>query len=287
MSNGINSDIFEGDFDIQLSEASPLENEHEVTFGPLDDNDMGIGVDDMLANDEPEFEDSTLDLGIMDIEPPDEDEEVPLINDPTLVIDSFIRHLSANPKLVEALNKGVTAGKLEMIGSSINADLKGLYGSNKLVNALVNAVASGHVVSDRFENAVPNTVKMYYVPSNKKDSIHLHKSSSGVHTYKATPALLAFNEESINKLQAIYASRITGFDTLSNFILESCYRPLAKKTNGDDKAYLAQDNLTIAKSLARSKISIDKGMTRLAGIGMDKSRCDKVAVLAKAIRDNK
>lgn len=271
------------DDEFQVGTDQPTFNGEEV------DQDYGFLADDeLLDNEDPEFIDSTLDLETLEIEPQDEDTPEAVVTDPNLAIDMFARHLTRNPSLVSFLKKGVTEGKLDMLSEATNADLTGLYKTNTRVNIFINAVARGLIVSEKFENTIPNTVKIFYVPQARRDSVHLHKTSAGINTYKSTPAILKFNQNTVNELQALYKDRILGFDSLYSYLYDSCYVPFEVESDeGEKQAYLAQDNLTIAQSLARSRLRLSEGMKRLSSIGMTSTRANKIAVLAKAIRDNR
>ncbi len=252
--------------------------------------DFGMNEEDLLPNDDPEFEESEFDLSSV-ISPDEEDLEEALdeqLNE-TQVPDALVAYLSSNPNVVKSLNKGVTNAHLDGIGSSINADLISMYESNENINMMVNAIAQGMLVSDRFENTVANTVKMYYVPASKNDSIHLHTSAGGFQTYRSTPAVKAFDANSINKLSALYRNQIMGFDTLFSYVKDACYKPVASQEESAQKesqAYHAMDNLDLAKGLHKATISIDEGAKRLESIGFSKERVGKIAVLAKALKDN-
>lgn len=266
------------------SQAMTFDSEEEM------DVDFGMNEDEFVPNDDTEFEESTYELSsvldpVEELEP--EEEEAPL--DEAQVPDALVSYLSSNARVVNALNKGVTTSHLDAIGSAINADLVGMYESNENINMMVNAIAQGMLVGDNFDKVVASTVKMHYVPASKLDSIHLHTSAAGFQTYRSTPALKAFNQTSIDKLSALYRNQIKGFDTLYSFVKDACYKPIVADTESakrEAQAYHAVSNLDLAKGIANSTLSIDEGTARLANINFSTERTNKIAVLAKALRDN-
>jgi hypothetical protein len=256
----------------------------DYTFEAVDEDiTFGMGMPNELSDSEGELELSTLDLSSLDYEQL-EDKAVPELTSKQK-FDKIAEKLSSKPDLVSHLSRGVTSSRLGLLSSAVGYDVEGEYNSNPLFNMFINGLAQGFITSDNFRDTVPNSIKVHYVPESKQDSIHLHNSGT-IQMYKSTPAIMAFDEDSIGKLSHLYKGKLDAFSSLYKRLHDACYRPVAVHVATDDSSLLAFDNLTLAQKVSKSR-DWNKSIAIIKKAGASASRLNKISILAKSIKDNK
>lgn len=260
----------------------------EIEFNQADVNSqLNLDLDEqlLLDNSEPDFEDGTLDLGIL-YDLPEEvqaDEVVNLTDEQA--IEAIIDTLSDNPTIVTSLSKSINASNLRMISDEVGVDVSELYKTSDKINMLINAIAQGVIVGEGFTKTVPNTIKIFFVTSKLRDSVHL-RNIGGVGMYKATPAITDFTEDSVNTLGSVYKTHKGEYKSIYAFIKASCYSPVSVKSD-NEFPILDFDDITIAKSLAKSSKGLNAGLSKLKASGCPPQRISKISILAKALIDKK
>ena len=239
-----------------------------------------------LETADPEFTDSDLELSALYAQPDLEleQEEQKEITIPEAMVD-VISYLSSNPSVVKQLAKGIDKAKLEFIGNESGINVTDLYKQSIPFNILLNAVSRGIITSDNFPADIPNTVKIYFITPNQSDSIH-HRVISGVHMFKSTPAITDLTKDQINSLGSVYKTHKGNYKSLYNFLQTECYKPLVEQ-NEETLPVLAFDDITLAKSAAKSSKPLQASLDKLKRAGCPEKRLTKISLLAKALRDNK
>ncbi len=261
-------------------------NASDFTFDtPDEDLSLGMGLPEELLDSDAEIALGNLDLGDLDLEYVAPVESTPVTLSTKQKCDAIVRKLSTKPDLLTHLNKGVTEAKLTMLSHSVGFDVKADYESDDTFNMFINALAQGYISGDNFRDVVPNGIKIHFVPEDKMDSIHLHKSGDCL-LYKSTPAITEFNQEAINTLSSVFRGRLESFGSLYKALQDACYKPLASAAPSDATSILAWDNLTLAKKIAGSRDPA-RSVEIIQRAGCSTARLNKIKILAKSIKDNK
>lgn len=244
-------------------------------------------VNEVVIDDtDPEYTDSEIELSSL-YDQPDlelEQEEQKEITIPEAMVD-VISYLSSNPSVVKQLAKGIDTAKLEFIGNESGINVTDLYRDDISFNILINAIARGIITADNFPADIPSTVKIYFITPSQSDSIH-HRVISGIHMFKSTPAITGLTKDQINSLGSVYKTHKGNYKSLYNFLQTECYKPLVEQ-NEETLPILAFDDITLAKSAAKSSNPLQASLDKLKRAGCPEKRLTKISLLAKALRDNK
>lgn len=217
-------------------------------------------------------------------------------------IENTLVAMRGQSGILQSMSMSVNDDSLNMLTKAYeqthnhSINVAGVYHSNQDYKNVINAMANGFIVTAGLENVIANPIKLYFktVLDNKAMDMNL---KAGYEFKGNLPCITAFNNDSVNKVQAFVrtvASQVSTASkgiTLFDFINSKGVKFKALNVSNNnilsDKVLLSGMGV---KQLAEYLINkfpnnLDEGIRFAKENGVDENRLQRVSMLIKAVRD--